>query len=149
MIESMMTKQDLFFLLLVGLFAGLWLWVAGREGYTGSNAMIVARSVSVVAAIEGAVDGLPVKVGSKVAEGDLMVRIQNGRIDRSRLADLESQLEFYRSEIANAGAEREQLTRLLAHFEKQVGTYSTWLVQDLRLRRQETLLDLDRIREEI
>src|SRR3972149_5730463 len=82
----MMIKRDLFFLLLVGLVGGLWLLFAGRDGYTGSNAMIVARSISVVAAIEGEVDGLPVKVGSNVAEGDLMVRIQNGRIDRSRLA---------------------------------------------------------------
>ena len=143
----MMTKEHLGALLLVVLAAGLWLRAAGRGGYIGSNAMIVARSVSVVAAIEGDVDGLPVKVGSKVAEGDLMVRIQNGRIDRSRLAELESQLAFYRSEIANAGVEREQLTGLLEHFDKQAAMYSTWLVQDLRLRRQQTLLDLDRAKE--
>ena len=143
----MMTKEHFCVLLLVGLAAGLWWRVAGRGGYTGSNGMIVARSVSVVAAIEAEVDGLPVKVGSKVAEGDLVVRIQNGRIDRSRLAELESQLEFYRSEIANAGVERQQLTRLLEHFEKQAATYSTWLVQDLRLRRQEARLELDRAKE--
>ena len=142
-----MIKRDLIVLLVVGLIAGLWLLFAGRHGYTGSNAMIVARSVAVVAAIEGEVDGLPVKVGSNVAEGDLMVRIQNGRIDRSRLTDLESQLEFYRSEIANAEVERKQLTGLLEHFEKQAAMYSTWLVQDLRLKRQETLLDLDRAKE--
>jgi multidrug resistance efflux pump len=142
-----MIKRDVLVFLMFGFIAVLWSVYAGRSGYTGNNAMIVARSLSVVAAIDGEVNGLPVKVGSIVAEGDLAVRIENARIDRSRLTDLESQIEFYRSEISNAAVEREQLTTLLEHFEKQATMYSKWLVQDLRLRRQEAHLELERAKE--
>ena len=140
-------NRDFLVLLGIGFIAGLWLLFAGRNGYTGGNAMIVARSVSVVAAIDGEVDNLPVKVGSHVAEGELLARIQNGRMDRSRLVDLDSQIEFYRGEIANGEAERKQLSELLEHFEKQSTMHVEWLVQDLRLRRQETLLELNRAKE--
>jgi multidrug resistance efflux pump len=138
-----MLIKDLFFLLLAGLACGIWVLFAGRSGYTGNNAMIVARSISVAATIEGEVEALPVKVGSIVAEGDLMARIQNGRIDRSRLTELESQLQFLRSEVASAQVERRELEKLLKDYEKQASSYAEWFKQDLQLRRQETLLELE------
>jgi multidrug resistance efflux pump len=142
-----MIKKDLVLLAVFGLFLVGWLLFAGRDGYTGNNAIIVARSISVVSTMEGEVEALSVKVGSTVAEGDLLARIQNGRIDRSRLTELESQLEYLHSEIKTARAEQDTLTKLLESFEKQAANYTTWFTQNLQLRRQETLLDLNGARE--
>ena len=138
-----MARREIFILLLVVLAAATWLIFLGRDGYTGNNAMIVTRSISVASTIDGQVENEPPAVGSKVTAGDLLARIRNGRIDRGRLAQLQSQQKFFGSEIANARSEKSGLEALLDQFERKASFYSRWLAEDSGLRRRQKLSELD------
>ncbi len=142
-----MRRREVLIFLLVMVVGWSWVILASKDGYTDNNAMIVARSISVTSTIDGQIDTPPPAVGSKVATGDLLARVRNARIDRGRLTELQSERDFLRSEIANAQVEKSGLEELLEQYGSQAVFYSTWMMEDLQLRRQQTLHQLSAARQ--
>lgn len=133
-----MARYEYLFLLFAIIAAAAWIVFSGREGYIGNNAMIVARSISVAATIDGRLDSKPPAVGSKVNAGDLLARLRNGRIDRSRLAELETQRDFLHSEIESAREERSGLKAMLKRYETRTSVYSMRITKDLEFKKRQT-----------
>ena len=126
--------------LAVGLIAAfLWTVVSARDGFKSSNAMIVARSVSVTSTIDGHVNNQPPEVGARVSPSELLVRIHDNRIDRGRLVDFDSEIEFLLNNIESARRQQEDLEELLQHFQEKAEAHATWITSDVELRRQENI----------
>ncbi len=129
-----MRKID-WLILTAGMTAAIaWAMFSGRDGFKGSNAMIVARSISVVATISGQVENVPPEVGARVGPGDLLVRIHNGRIDRGRQADFDSEIQFLQQQIENANQQQQQLDDLLAYYQEKASAHKDWVLADVKLR---------------
>ena len=126
--------------LAVGLItAFIWTVVSGRDGFKSSNAMIVARSVSVTSTIDGHVNNQPPEVGARVSPSELLVRIHDNRIDRGRLIDFDSEIEFLLNNISSAQRQQEDLEELLHHFQNKAAAHATWIKGDVELRKQENV----------
>ena len=138
-----MKRSDFLILLLAVLVASGWVIFSGRNGFSVSNAMIVARSISVISTIDGRVERAGPPVGSEVTSNQLLALIRNGRIDRARSAELESRINFLQTEIANAQNERKGLVSLLRSFEKRGTSFSDWRIEDLRLEKSVTTHELN------
>lgn len=131
-------------MLATGLIAALaWSFVSGRDGFKGSNATIVARSISIRSTIDGQVASIPPAVGARVKSDDLLVRIHNGRMDRSRLTNFDSEIQFLQLEISNTEAQQQQLEELLRHQAVKSAAHSAWMLDDIKLREQENLHQLE------
>lgn len=138
-----MRKID-YLILAVGLAtAMIWTVVSGKDGFKGNNAMIVARSISITSTIDGQVDNNPPAVGGRVNPGDLLVRIHNSRIDRGRLVDFDSEIEFLQRDINNAEARQEDLARLLRHYQERANAHAAWMQKDVNLRKLENMKRLE------
>lgn len=134
-----MKKIDLT-VLAIGLIATLiWTAVSGKDGFKSSNAMIVARSISITSTIDGHVDNDPPEVGARVNPSELLVRIHNNRIDRGRLVDFDSEIEFLQLDIKNALRQQQDLDELLGHFQDKATAHATWINRDIELRKQENM----------
>jgi len=130
--------------LAVGLVAALiWTTVSGKDGFKSSNAMIVARSISITSTIDGHVDNAPPEVGARVDPAELLVRIHDNRIDRGRLIDFDSEIEFLQHDIQNALSQQGELDELLRHFQKKAAAHATWVRDDVELRKQENMRMLE------
>ena len=116
-----------------------WTIVSGKDGFKSSNAMIVARSISITSTIDGHVDNEPPEVGTRVSPSDLLVRIHDNRIDRSRLIDFDSEIGFLQHDIENALRRQEGLDELLKFFQEKSAAHATWIKSDVELRRQENM----------
>ena len=138
-----MKASDFLILFLAVLVASGWVIFSGRNGFSVSNAMIVARSISVISTIDGRVERAGPQVGSEVKNNQLLALIRNGRIDLGRSAELESRLKFLQTEIANAQNERKGLVRLLTKFEKRGTSFSDWRIEDLRLEQSVSMHELN------
>ena len=124
--------------LAVGVIAAfIWTVISGRDGFKSSNAMIVARSISVTSTIDGNVDNRPPEVGARVHPSELLVRIHDNRIDRGRLIDFDSEIEFLLNNIESAKRQQEDLEELLHYFQNKADAHATWIKDDVELRRQE------------
>ena len=124
--------------LAVGLIAAfMWTVVSGRDGFKSSNAMIVARSVSITSTIDGHVNNQPPEVGARVSPSELLVRIHDNRIDRGRLTDFDSEIEFLLNNIESARHQQEVLEELLQHFQHKAASHAAWIQGDVELRKQE------------
>lgn len=126
------------FILAAGLTAAIgWALISGREGFKGSNAVIVARSISITSTIDGQVENNPPDVGTRVNPDDLLVRIHNGRIDRGRQVEFVSEIEFLQHEIDGANLQQQQLDELLRFYEEKANAHREWMLGDVELRIQE------------
>lgn len=126
-----MRKID-FLVLMVGLVGALaWVIISGRDGFKANSAVIVARSISVVSTIDGQIDNDPPVAGERVRTDRLLVRIRNGRIDRSKLTEYESTIAFLSAEIENIKTQQVYLKSQLERFQSRAKTFSSWLVKDL------------------
>ncbi len=122
-------------MLIAGLATALiWALVSGKDGFKGNNAIIVARSISILATLDGQVVNDPPAVGDRVRVDELLVRIHNSRIDRGRLVELDSEIAYLQRSIENAEAQQEELSALLAHYEEKLESHSKWLLADTELR---------------
>lgn len=126
--------------LAVGLVAAfIWTVVSGKDGFKSSNAMIVARSISITSTIDGNVNNEPPEVGARVSPSALLVRIHDNRIDRGRLIDFDSEIEFLLNNITVAQRQQEDLDELLQHYQKKGTAHATWIKGDVELRKQENV----------
>ncbi len=67
-----------------------WTIVSSKDGFKESNAMIVARSISIVATIDGNVQNEPIAVGTTLQSNDMLVKLRNTWVDQSRLTELKA-----------------------------------------------------------
>lgn len=134
-------------ILAAGLTAAIaWTLFSSRTGFKGSNAMIIARSISITSTINGQIENHPPEVGTRVDPNDLLVRIHNERFDHGRQAELDSEMVFLQHEIASANLQQEQLAEQLLYFQKKATAHKAWMLQDVKLRSRENqqLLDIAR-----
>ena len=131
-------------ILAVGVFSAIaWVVFSGKDGFKSPDTMILARSISISSTIDGQVRNTPPPVGARVRADDMLVHIQNGRLDRSRLVELESQIKFFKSEIANGTEQQKALVTLYKKFEKRAATYKAWMLKDVQLRKIVNLRQLE------
>lgn len=117
----------------------IWTAISGKDGFKSSNAMIVARSISITSTIDGHVNNAPPEVGARVSPAELLVRIHNSRIDRGRLIDFDSEIEFLQHDILNATRQQQDLDELLKHFQDKATAHAAWIKSDIELRKQENM----------
>ena len=138
-----MRKIDIM-VLIIGIFGAIsWVIVSSKDGYKVNNATIVARSISVTSTIDGQIENNPPAVGMKVSMDDLLVRIHNGRFDRSKLVEFESRVVYLNSEIKNVTGQQAELRTLLEKFQTRARSYSDWLLEDAQLKQTETFARLE------
>lgn len=131
-------------ILAVGILAAVsWTIVSSKDGFKVNNSTIVARSILVSSTIDGQIDNDPPEVGTQVSSKDLLVRVFDNRIDRSRLVEFESQIEYLNQEVENATAQNRDLMALLKDYEQRAKTYSVWMLQDVQLRNVESTKQLE------
>ena len=139
-----MKRFDWVVLLIGAVTIFVWIAFSGKDGFKSSNAMIVARSIAITSTIDGYVDNAPPEVGARVSPADLLVRIHNNRIDRGRMIDLDSEIEFLQEDIRNAERQQQDLDELLEYFQEKAASHAAWVKSDVELRYQENkqLLDI-------
>lgn len=137
-----MLKINLTFALVLLLGITGWFVFADLGGYTSRNAMIIARSTSVVSTIDGKIADVAATVGSKVTSGSPLVTVENDRIDRSRLTELQSQQVFLKSEIMTSEARGAEIEARLERFDAKASAYLAWMSKDLAIVRTKTLHEL-------
>lgn len=138
-----MRKINLTFALFLGLGLVAWVLFADYGGYTSRNAMIIARSTSVVSTIDGEVMAISAGIGSTVDRGSPLVTVQNDRLDRNRLTELESQQAFLEREIGTAEARGAELDAKIAAFDGKAAAFLAWMVDDLKIQRTKTAHKLE------
>lgn len=137
-----MLKVNLSFALFLILGVTAWVIFADFGGYTSRNAMIVARSTSVVSTIDGKITDVAATVGSKVSPGSPLVSVDNDRLDRSRLTELLGQQAFLKSEIMAAEVRSAELSVKIQRFDNKASAFLDWLEKDLQILRTKTLHEL-------
>ena len=131
-------------ILLVGILSALsWTFMSAKDGYKSSQAIILARSISIESTIDGEIDVPPPEVGSQIDVQDLLVRVHNNRIDQSRLIEFESEITFLEDEISNIETQQNQLDNLLASYKLRSDTYTTWMISDVDLKTIESNKQLE------
>lgn len=119
--------------------AFIWTVFSGKDGFKSNSAVIVSRSISITSTIDGHVDNEPPEVGARVNPSELLVRIHDNRIDRGRLIDFDSEIEFLQSNIASAERQQEELDALLQHFQEKAAAHAAWVKDDVELRKLENV----------
>jgi len=131
-------------ILVLGIIGSLsWAVFSGKDGFKGGNAMIVARSISIASTIDGQIDNNPPAVGTRVSPDELLVRVFDRRIDRSRLTDFESEINYLEREIKNMTQQQVQILALLEKFESRANSYAVWKRRDIELRNVEQIQQLE------
>jgi len=131
-------------ILVVGVLCALsWTFMSAKDGYKSSQAIILARSISIESTIDGEIDTPPPEVGSQIDAQDLLVRIHNNRIDQSRLIEFESEITFLEDEISNIETRQNQLDNLLASYKQRSDTYTAWMTNDVQLKTIESSKQLE------
>lgn len=146
-----MRKIDLIVLVIGAIGALAWMIISSKDGFKANSATIIARSISIASTIDGQVENDPPPAGKRVRSNDLLVRILNGRFDRSRLVEFESQIAFLETEIAGASAQQTELRSLLEKFERRAESYSQWMLKEVALKRIESnaALEIAKQRQEL
>lgn len=137
-----MLKVNLFFALFLILGVVAWTIFSDFGGYTSRNAMIVARSTSVLSTIDGKITDVAVTVGSKVSPGTPLVAVDNDRLDRSRLSELLGKQAFLSSEIITTEARGAELSARIQRFDDKASAFLIWLKEDLQILRVKTSHEL-------
>ena len=128
----------------LGIFAAVsWTVYSDHGGIKLSNATIVAHSFMITSTIEGQIENAPPNAGTQVESDDLLVRVHNGRINRSYLTDLDSQTDFLQREISNAKSQEAALNQSIAEFKQQAVTYTKWMLKDVKLKTLENSKQLE------
>ena len=124
----------------VGLVAAIiWAAISLNNGFKSGNAVIIARSISITSTIDGHVDNTPPEVGARISPSELLIRIHDNRIDRGRLTDFESEIEFLQQDIKNAARQQVDLEALLSLFQGRALAHAAWVESDVELRKQENM----------
>ncbi len=138
-----MRRIDLI-ILLVGLLCALsWTFISAKDGFKSSQAIILARSISIESTIDGEIDAPLPEVGSRIDVQDLLVRVHNNRIDQSRLIEFDSEIAFLENEISNIQAQQNKLESLLASYKQRSDTYTSWMTNDVELKTIESSKQLE------
>ena len=132
-----MLKVNVLFAIFLAAVTGAWMLLSGLGGYTNRNAVIMARSTSIISTIDGEVTQVTAEVGSKVSEGSLLVTIENDRIDRGRLAELSSGRAFLEREVATIEEENLEIRTMMQGFSAKASAYLDWMEKDLGLKRKQ------------
>ena len=138
-----MRKVDILVLVIGTIAAISWIIVSNRDGFKANNATITARSISIMSTIDGQVINNPPKVGDRVRSNEVLVSIRNGRFDRGRLAEFDSQIAFYQAEIANLESQQSALKVTVGEYRQKAASFAKWTRQDTEIRNQQTLAELD------
>lgn len=133
-----MRKFDLIVLVIGAIGAIAWMIISNKDGFKANSATIIARSISIASTIDGQVENNPPQAGKRVSSNDLLVRILNGRFDRSRLVEFESHIAFLETEIASASTQQTELNSQLEKFERRAKSYSQWMLKEVALKRAES-----------
>lgn len=132
-----MRKLDVILLTVGAIVTFVWVLFSAKDGFKANNATIVARSIAVVATMDGQVENKPPAVGARVSSMDLLARIHDSRFDRGRLTELESQVAFLQAEIKNLRDQQQALKSRQQAFNARAASYSEWMLDDARLKHKE------------
>jgi multidrug resistance efflux pump len=106
-------------------------------GFRSANSIILARSIMVTSTIDGKVDNKLPEIGQKVNKNDLLVSLLNGRIDKSRLVEYQSQMTYIKGEIEAAESQRKELDNLYTKYRQRADEYEKWMIKDTMLKKVE------------
>ncbi|EED32563.1 hypothetical protein NOR53_952 [gamma proteobacterium NOR5-3] len=138
-----MRKIDMYIFLAGAVLAVSWVIVSGMNGFKASGASIIARSINVISTIDGQVVSDPPRAGESVRADTLLVRIRDDRIDRSKLAEHESQIPLLTAEIENASKHQAFLEGELQRFTLRAEEFSTWLEHEIDIKQTEDAAELE------
>jgi len=128
----------------LGVFAAIsWSVFSDHNGIKLSNSSIVAHSLMISSTIDGQIVNTPPDAGTPINTDDLLVRVHNGRIDRSLLINLDSQIDFLQREITNAGIQETELELSITSYKEQASTYTKWMLKDVQLKNLENAKQLE------
>jgi multidrug resistance efflux pump len=130
-------KLDVILLAVGATLTLFWVLLSSKDGFKSSNATIVARSIAVVATMDGQIENDPPAVGSQVNNNDLLVRIHNSRFDRGRLIEFESQVAYLETEIDSLQRHQVILESQQREFNQRAASYAAWMLNDAQLKHKE------------
>lgn len=116
------------------LLGGLWVLVGEHLAGTSGDATVNARLAVVRAPIEGELAVEAPGIGSRIARGEVLGRLVDPRLDKTRLVDLERDLVTRRVTIARLEAERAALDGARTAFETQLASYRTGRARQIEAR---------------
>ncbi|GGK48792.1 HlyD family secretion protein [Salinarimonas ramus] len=124
--------------LLVG---GLYILVGEHLAGTSADATVNARVAVVRAPIEGELAIEAQGIGSRVSQGEVLGRLVDPRLDKTRLADLERSLATQRIMVSRMEAEREALRETRTALEAQLDDYRAGRALQIEARLAEARAD--------
>ncbi len=116
------------------------LLLSNINGYTSKGAIVVSRGLTVKATIDGVVTDTSPAVGSRVSMGASLVAVENNRIDRSRLYELQSQREMNQLELESSQRGLQESLEQLEDFRRKSADYLAWYRDDIEFRYQQKKL---------
>ena len=129
--------------IIIGLVCAALGLVALSSGYDTTNAMIIARSVTVKSTISGEVTGVPFNVGSRVEAGDGLVSVHNKRVDPTNLIELRAQLDLLEKEQSLTQAQKTNAHSMHQYYSDHAGQYQSWLAGQYQYDREQIEIKLD------
>jgi multidrug resistance efflux pump len=91
--------------------AAAYALISAFSTVVSDNAVVAAYTVSLRAPIAGYLSGLHTTVGTQIAAGTVLARLDEPRVDDQRLVDLGNLLDRYRTERVAYEHERDELTQ--------------------------------------
>jgi multidrug resistance efflux pump len=128
------------FFLVVSAIATLLILLSTVNGYTSKGAIVVSRGLTVKATMDGVVADASPAVGSRVALGSSLVAVQNNRIDRSRLYELQSQREMNQLALESSQGGVQAALAQLEEYRQKSQAYLEWYREDIQFRHQQAKL---------
>jgi multidrug resistance efflux pump len=107
----------------VVLAIGVYAVMANQIAIATDNAVVSAYSVALRTPIDGTVGGAPLRIGDKVANGQVLTEISNNRVDDQRLVDLREHLTRARAQLASFGDEQDGLESLRSELDHRSEAY--------------------------
>ena len=104
-------------------------------GFRSNNSVILARSMTITSTIDGKVGNDLPEIGQKVNKNDLLVSLTNGRFDKSRLVDYQTQINFVNAEIQAYRSQQQEIEGLFQYYKKRANGYEKWMIKDTQLKK--------------
>ena len=135
----MRQSSAIFVLAVLGVAVALLL-LSNFNGYTSKGAIVVSRGLTVKATMDGVVTDTSPAVGARVSMGASLVAVENNRIDRSRLYELQSQREMNQLELESSQRSLQESLGQLEDFRQKSVDYLAWYRDDIEFRYQQKKL---------
>ncbi len=116
------------------------LFLSNFNGYTSKGAIVVSRGLTVKATMDGVVTDTSPAVGARVSMGASLVAVENNRIDRSRLYELQSQHEMNQLALESSQRGLQESLGQLEDFRRKSVDYLAWYRDDIEFRYQQKKL---------